>query len=124
MIVFLAACGALLVLLLVFLVRPGRIPARGDKGSEAVVAVYRRQLVELEADRRDGLVADDQYLIDRDDLEQRAITDLAAESSAKRKAAPVGQLGGLTYALVIAVPIVATLVYLAIGAPDAILSRP
>jgi cytochrome c-type biogenesis protein CcmI len=127
MIAFSAACGTLVVSVLIFLVRPRRVAGRGaETGTQvdAVVAVYRRQLAELEADRRHGLVADDQFLSERDELERRVIADLAEESYSNGRAKRSVHLGGLKYVIVIGVALMAALVYLAIGAPNMILQSP
>jgi cytochrome c-type biogenesis protein CcmI len=125
-IAFSAACGMVVVSVLIFLVRPLRATSRAETAtpSDAVVAVYRRQLAELEADERAGLVAQDQFLIERDALEERVIADLAEGSHSDRNTTPTPQPGRLKYVLVIGVPLVAALLYLAIGAPDAILPSP
>jgi cytochrome c-type biogenesis protein CcmH len=126
-IAFSAACGTIVVSLLIFLVRPLRVPRRGvDMATpvDANVAVYRQQLAELEADLGAGLVADDQFFIERDALEERVIADLAQGSHAIGKARPIVRPGRLTYWLIIGVPLAAALIYAAIGAPHAILQSP
>jgi cytochrome c-type biogenesis protein CcmH len=127
MIAFSAACGALVVSVLIFILRPLRVTSRGAEmvtPVDANLAVYRRQLAELEADRHAGRVADDQFLIERDALERRVIADLAEGSQSNRKAKPTVQPGLFRYVLVIGLPLVAALLYLAIGAANAILQSP
>ena len=83
MVVLTAVCGMLVVSVLTFIVRPLRVSGRGRATAQppdANVAVYRSQLDELESDRRDGRFTDDEYLVERDDLERRVIEDLAAGS--------------------------------------------
>jgi cytochrome c-type biogenesis protein CcmH len=125
MIAFSAACAAFVVAVLMIIVRPLRVTSRSQQTgthNDAVVAVYRRQLAELEADRRHGLVADDQFLSERDDLEQRVIADLGEASHSKGTARPTVHPGGLTYVIAIGLPLAAALLYLVIGAPDVILN--
>ena len=74
MILFWVICGAMLFVALFFVLPPA---LRSDAGKskddnarrDANVAVYRDQLKELEADRRNGIVSEEQYAQDRDDIE-------------------------------------------------------
>ena len=127
MIAFAAACGTIVVSLLIYLVRPLRVTQCGaDMATpvDATVAVYRQHLVELEADERAGLVADDQFLIEREALEERVIADLAPGPHANGTARPTVEPGRLTYLLIVGLPLAAAVIYFAIGAPHAILQSP
>jgi cytochrome c-type biogenesis protein CcmH len=46
--------------------------------------IYRDQLSELEADLRNGIVAEDQYAQDRDEIERRLLEDTVTTGSMKR----------------------------------------
>jgi cytochrome c-type biogenesis protein CcmH len=89
------------------------------------VAVYRRQLAEMESEHRLMIVSDDQFLRDRDELEQRVVTDLTEKSAAagdERRHA--GGSAGLLYAIAVGLPLAALFIYLALGAPSFIGTPP
>ncbi len=53
----------------------------------ANIAVYRDQLNELEADLRNGIVSQEQYAQDRDDIERRLLEDTATNRYSEKSAA-------------------------------------
>ena len=114
---FTAICAALVVLalgtVLPPLLRPDPILA-GHSASSANLAVYRRQLAELESDLRAGIIARDQFMLDRDELEQRLAVDLGYESFVIGKERPALGLVGV---LAVGLPLSAIALYLALGAP-------
>lgn len=65
--------------------RQGHPERIGGATMDANLAVYRRQLAEMEADLRDGIITNEQFLCDREELEQRVIVDLRKPSHAGRK---------------------------------------
>jgi cytochrome c-type biogenesis protein CcmH len=58
------------------------LQARRKEEKDANVAVYRRQLDDMESDLRQGLITNEQFLEDREELEQRLILDLPRDSLA------------------------------------------
>jgi cytochrome c-type biogenesis protein CcmH len=111
---------------------------------QANIAVYRDQLSELEADLRNGIIAEDQYAQDREEIERRLLEDTTSAPRKKPRAptvrnraflfALVAPLVGLTYylrsknstpapinppntvfLLGVVLPLVAVLLYLALG---------
>jgi cytochrome c-type biogenesis protein CcmH len=91
MIVFPVICALLIVLALVFILPPLRHPDRiaaASTTTEANVAVYRRQLAEMESDLRYRIITNEQFLRDREELEQRLIVDLPKDSRASIKERP------------------------------------
>ena len=52
-----------------------------DERRKANIAVYRDQLTELEADVRNGIIAQDQYAQDRDEIERRLLDDTSTSKS-------------------------------------------
>ncbi|MBC8029560.1 MAG: c-type cytochrome biogenesis protein CcmI [Pyrinomonadaceae bacterium] len=94
----------------------------GDK--ETNVAVYRDQLAELDADLQTGIISAEQHRQDRDEIERRLLSDVAApaEPAGKNpKPAPAGR--GTVYALALGLPIVAIAGYYLVGTPG-VLSTP
>lgn len=92
-----------------------------DDEQQTNVAVYRDQLAELDADLQSGIISAEQHKIDRDEIERRLLTDVAAPSKpaeTKSKAAASGR--GTVYALALGIPIVAVGFYYQIGTPAAI----
>jgi cytochrome c-type biogenesis protein CcmH len=91
-IVFPVICALLIVLALAFILPPLRHPDRiaaASTTTEANVAVYRRQLAEMESDLRHRIITNEQFLRDREELEQRLIVDLPKDSRASRKERPL-----------------------------------
>lgn len=80
------------------------------------IALFRDQLAELERDRAQGLLSDDQFEQARVELGRRLLSDVASD------AAPsvARQAGAWRYAVLACVPIAAVLAYLALGTPQAL----
>ena len=96
--------------------------AIADERKEANVAIYRDQLAELEADLKNGIVSQEQYPQDRDEIERRLLEDTAtATPAATRKTATVPPPSRSTaYALAVGLPLVAVIFYLQVGRPKSI----
>jgi len=86
------------------------------------LAIYRDQLVELDADLRAGTLSGDQYDKARRELEGRALEDVETGADG---AAPLPRRGRAAAIVAgIVVPLCALGVYLAVGAPAAIVAPP
>ena len=124
MIIFWLICAAFILLALAFVLPPAL--DRSDDGKKddqdqrkrANINVYRDQLSELEADLKNGIVSQEQYAQDREEIERRLLEDTAG-SRPKEKALPVNAKGSL-YALGLTLPIVAIVFYLIVGTPESI----
>ncbi|HBB86895.1 MAG TPA: c-type cytochrome biogenesis protein CcmI [Blastocatellia bacterium] len=88
-----------------------------DESKESNVSVYRDQLAELEADLRNGIIAEDQYQKDRDAIERRMLEDVFASADASAKPAPANPDRRPAYAIAFAIPVLAIVLYLQIGNP-------
>ena len=88
-----------------------------SSASEANVAVYRRQLVELESDLRHQTITNEQFLQDREEIEQRLVVDLAKQPRGSRKETAGFSSRMLVYTLAIGLPSAAIVLYLALGTP-------
>ena len=118
MIVFSVICALLTLLALAFILPPLRHPDRVPAAStiaEANMAVFRRQLAEMESELRHQTITNDQFLNDREELEQRVIAELPKESRAIRKERPAFRSDMLIYGLAVGLPLTAVLLYLALG---------
>src|SRR6266852_7909159 len=99
----------------------------GDEGKlhneskEANVSVYRDQLTELEADLRNGIIAQDQYQQERDSIERRMLEDVATARDTATKPTAAASDRRPAYAVAFAVPVIALVLYLQVGNP---LSKP
>ena len=88
MILFWFICIAMLVFALWY-VLPQALHSDAEKSEqedarrEANIAIYRDQLAELEADLRNGIVSEEQYAQDRDDIERRLLEDTPVTQSKK-----------------------------------------
>jgi cytochrome c-type biogenesis protein CcmH len=122
MTLFWAICAALAALALALVLRPllARGAAPGVSRREANIAVYRDQLLELDADLAAGKLAPAEHEKARAELEARLLEDVDASEQAR---APRG--GRRTALLVgVTVPLAALAVYFAVGTPAAVSERP
>lgn len=108
----------ILGLLLRPLLRRTTTEVAGEEGKR--LSVYRQQFVELEQDRRNSVLTDEQYQIARRELERRVLEETGG---AELPAAGTGrQLNSRAAAIAIAViiPVVSLLLYWKLGSPLAI----
>jgi len=124
MILFWVICALLIVIALAFVLPPAlqhsEDVASDDERKQANIEVYRDQLSELEADRLNGIVAEDQYAVDRDEIERRLLEDTATTRSKKTTGAAPINARNTAYLLGIGLPLVAIVLYMRIGEPDRI----
>ena len=125
MILFWVICALLIVIALAFVLPPALERSKedvvsDDERKQANIAVYRDQLSELEADRLNGIVAEDQYEQDRDEIERRLLEDIATTRSKKATGAAPINARNTAYLLGIGLPLVAIVFYLKVGEPDRI----
>lgn len=125
MILFWVICAILIVVALAFVLPPALQRSQetnvktDDERKQANIAVYRDQLSELEADLRNGIVGEEQYAQDRDEIERRLLEDTATISSKKTPAAPLNARN-TAYVLGLGIPFIAIIFYLKIGQPNLI----
>jgi len=125
-ILFWVICAVLIVIALAFVLPPAlqRLEESNvvydDERKQANIEVYRDQLSELEADLRNGIVAEDQYAQDREELERRLLEDTATTRSKKTAGAAPINARNTAYLLGIGLPLVAIIFYMRIGEPDRI----
>src|SRR5689334_6043191 len=83
-----------------------------EERKQANIAVYRDQLSELDADLRNGIVAEDQYAQDRDEIERRLLEDVVTTRS-KKKTATTAALDARStaYLLGFGLPLIAVTLY-------------
>jgi cytochrome c-type biogenesis protein CcmH len=124
MIVFWLICAAFILLALAFVLPPAldRSDDAEDKDQDqrkrSNIAVYRDQLSELDSDLENGIVSQEQYGQDREEIERRLLEDTAG-SRPKEKAPPVHAKSSL-YVLGLTLPIAAIAFYLIVGTPKSI----
>lgn len=97
--------------------RPG---ATTDEAAN--LTIYRDQLRELDADLAAGTLARDQYDEARRDLERRMLDDV--RSGDNTAVSSEGKRHGMAIALGVAMPLLAALLYLAVGNPGALAPQP
>ncbi len=125
MILFWVICALLIVIALAFVLPPALQRSEenvvsDDERKQANIEVYRDQLSELEADRLNGIVAEDQYEADRDEIERRLLEDTATARSKKTTGAAPINARNTAYLLGFGLPLVAIIFYLKVGEPDRI----
>ena len=122
MILFWVVCALLIVIALAFVLPPTLQRSEesdvttDDARKQANIAVYRDQLTELEADLRNGIVSEEQYPQDRDEIERRLLEDTATADSEKSSKSPVNARN-TAYVLAIGLPLIAIIFYLNVGQP-------
>ncbi|HKP47157.1 MAG TPA: c-type cytochrome biogenesis protein CcmI [Pyrinomonadaceae bacterium] len=110
-------CAAMVAIALAF-VLPPLLKANGnstpDESKGANIDVYRDQLAELEADLKNGIVAPEQYQLDRDAIERRMLEDVDVVEETTRTETGTRSPA---YAVALAIPLIAVAFYLQIGNP-------
>ena len=129
MILFWVICAAMILIALLFVLPPALQRSdesnreSDDERKKANIAVYRDQLSELEADVRNGIVSEEQYAQDREEIERRLLEDIATSDTKKTTAPPVSARN-TAYLLGIGLPLIAIIFYLTIGSPKTIDAPP
>jgi cytochrome c-type biogenesis protein CcmH len=124
MILFWLICAAFILIALAFVLpTTWQRSAKAQKEitgerKQANIAVYRDQLSELGSDLQNGIISQEQYAQDRDEIERRLLEDTATTASVKTPAAPATR--NTAYAFAIGLPLVAVIFYMQIGSPDSI----
>jgi cytochrome c-type biogenesis protein CcmH len=120
MILFWMICAVLIIIALAFILPPllqrsnATEVADDRERREANIAIYRDQLSELETDLRNGIVSQQQYDQDRDEIERRLLDDVKLSEGSKLTRSPTGSRN-LVYVLSIGLPLIAVLFYLKVG---------
>ena len=127
MILFWLICAVLIVIAFAFIL-PTALQrddksqrTTSDERKRANIAIYRDQLSELEADLQNGIVSQDQYAQDRDEIERRLLEDTVTVTTAKRKTTSARETNRVTaYSLAFTLPLLAIALYFVIGKPNSI----
>jgi len=124
MILFWLVCTVLLIIALAFILptalqRPDTAENSEDERRQANIAIYRDQLNELKADLNNGIVSQEQFEADRDEIERRLLED-ANQPHTKIQSRLTVQSSSTAYILAIAIPCLAVAIYLKIGEPRGI----
>ena len=120
MILFWMICAVLIIIALAFILPPllqrsnATEVADDRERREANIAIYRDQLSELETDLRNGIVSQQQYDQDRDEIERRLLEDVKLGEGPKLTRSATGSRN-LVYVLSIGLPLIAVLFYLKVG---------
>ncbi len=130
MIMFWLLCAGLIGIAMAFVLPP--LLQRDDKGvdtgedgrKEANLAVYRDQLSELARDKENGLVNEEQFNQDRDELERRLLEDVAAPEGGSPATSHADANRNAVFAIAVAIPLIAVAVYFKIGNPNAMSATP
>ncbi len=123
MTLFLVLAAVLAALALGFILTPllrRRAATSSDDRTESNAAIYRDQLVELEAERAQGLVNAARYDESRAEIERRLAEDLGGADAAGRVAKLQWQGPRLALALALMLPLAAGGLYALIGTPGAL----
>jgi len=124
-ILFWVICALMIVIALAFVLPPALqrsdvAQVSDEERKQANIAIYRDQLSELAADLRNGIVAEDQYAQDREEIERRLLEDTATATPSKTTGAAPLSARNTAYLLGIGLPLVAIVFYLRVGEPDRI----
>src|SRR5687768_10030568 len=105
MILFWLICAGFVAIALAFVVPPLLATTRkdsGDENQEANVEVYRDQIAELETDLENGIISDEQFQQDRDEIERRLLIDVAASQQPAKPLATGITARGTLYTIALA----------------------
>jgi cytochrome c-type biogenesis protein CcmH len=120
-ILFWVICAAFILLALGFILPPMLQRSEAsereieEERKQANIAVYRDQLAELEKDLENGIVSQEQYAQDREEIERRLLEDTAGGKSKQKPSAAPASARSTAYALGIGLPLVAVIFYLNVG---------
>jgi cytochrome c-type biogenesis protein CcmH len=122
MLIFWIVC-ALLVLLALWFVLPAFLEqgeeTKTDDQQAANLLVYQDQYQELEADLKNGLIAQEPYQHEKDELERRVLEEVQKEKP-DITAAPSVAARKFGYGFAAAIPIAAVAFYFVVGSPKAL----
>lgn len=125
MILFWIVCTVLLIIALAFILptalqrSPDNLERAEDERKQANIVVYRDQLNELKADVENGIVSQEQFAVDRDEIERRLLED-ADQPRTKKHSVLAKPSASTAYLLAIGIPCLAVIFYLKIGEPKSI----
>lgn len=125
MILFWVICIAMLAIALLYVLPPA-LQAAATKATEetarrnANIAIYRDQLSELEDDLRNGIISEEQYAPDRDDIERRLLEDTTTEKTSAKPIKISADARKHAYLIGIGLALVAVIFYLRVGTPAAV----
>jgi cytochrome c-type biogenesis protein CcmH len=118
MLITILVCAIMVLLALWFVLPPllqTNQESQADESREANILVYRDQNRELESDLKNGLIGEEQYKLDKRELERRLLEDTsgASESSSEK----VNAKGSRTVAYLVgtAIPVAAIAFYFGVG---------
>lgn len=127
MIVFWLLCAGLIIVALLFILPPLLQAEFADNSAEvsaANVAVYRDQLRELESDKQNGIVSEQQFDQDRQEIERRLLADVSLKSDSPKPASATSSSRRMVYILALAIPLTSVLLYLKVGTRQALSATP
>jgi cytochrome c-type biogenesis protein CcmH len=114
--------AALFVLFALWFVLPPLVQKAGDnKGDDrraANVLIYQDQFKEMAADLKNGLMSEEQYQQDKEELERRLLEDINRPNSDSVSAAPATRK--FAYGVGMAIPIGVIALYFVVGDPKAL----
>ena len=91
---------------------------KGDDRRAANVLIYQDQFTEMEADLKNGLMSEEQYQQDKEELERRLLEDVNRPNSDSTSSAPATRK--FAYGVGMAIPIGVIAFYFVVGNPKAI----
>jgi cytochrome c-type biogenesis protein CcmH len=120
MILFWVICAGLIMIALAFIMPPllQRADASDKESSdrerkETNIAIYRDQLQELNADLQNGIVSQQQFEQDTEEIERRLLEDTATSKTVSKIANEKNR--SMAYILALAIPLIAVVFYLQVG---------
>jgi cytochrome c-type biogenesis protein CcmH len=126
-ILFSLVCLWLIGAIFCFVFLPSRPPGHAGSGhmtKGANVDIYRDQLAELQSELREGRIAQERFLRERDELEQRLAADLRTVPSPGATSGHAARPVMTMYGLGMLVSLGTVLLYLAIGSPSLVSQAP
>ena len=126
MIAFWLVCGVFILIALAFVLPPlwQNETAVKEHAADSNISVFNDQLAELEADLQNGIVSQEQYAQDRDEINRRVLEDISS-----LKPSPTAKTSGSgtrnsAYAIAIVLPVLAIGLYMKLGNLNARTSEP
>ena len=125
MILFWLICAVMIVIALAFVLPPllqreseAEKKVSDEDRKAANIAVYRDQLDELKGDLQNGIVSENQFEEDSEEIKRRLLEDVS--SSQQSSSARVSKDKSMAYLVAVAIPLIAVVFYWQVGTPKGI----
>jgi cytochrome c-type biogenesis protein CcmH len=126
MIAFWLVGGVFILIALAFVLPPlwQNETAVNEQAADSNISVFNDQLAELEADLQNGIISQEQYAQDRDEINRRVLEDFSSLKEETTATRSVSGTRNSAYVIAVALPVLAIGLYMKLGNLNARTSEP